>query len=410
MAKMGLGRGLGAIFGSDAAQSAPQHRKTVADSLAAKTDDAKTAAQDNAGSAETDKAETKKRAAGKRTKQSVALEVDAAAPMQALSQAAALEGAAVSADMRVPDEKTAAKKRKTMAQSLAQREGADAAESRQIGLGAEKDQGMKLVRISLIQPNLAQPRKRFEAESLQELANSIKTYGVLQPLLVKQQGMLYEIIAGERRWRAAKMAGLREVPVLIKELSDQASREIAIIENIQRADLNAVEEAMAYQSLISEYGMTQEEVAERVSKKRSTITNSLRILRLEPEILELLRDGKITQGHARALLAIEDSALRLKIAERCERENLSVREIEALVRLEKQTKKKQSGKKQTEAEALKRQRVLYKDLERRMRAKLGTKVSIVPTDKDRGRLEIEYYSQEELDRLFTMLNSITEDL
>lgn len=267
----------------------------------------------------------------------------------------------------------------------------------------EKNEELRMLRISLIQPNLSQPRKHFDEESLQELADSIRQYGILQPVLVKPQGSLYELLAGERRWRAARMAGLKELPAIIRQADPQVSREIAIIENIQRADLNPLEEAMAYQSLIEEYGLTQEAVAEKVSRKRSTVTNSLRLLRLEPEILEKLRDGKITQGHARALLAVEDAGLRLKIAEKCEKENLSVREIETLVRLEGLSKNK---KKQQDSEEFKQLKIIYRDLERKMKAKLGTKVSILPKDQQKGVLEIEYYSADDLDRIFTMLNSI----
>ncbi len=269
-----------------------------------------------------------------------------------------------------------------------------------------EETGALLIDIQLIQPNLNQPRRHFDEEELDELAASIKEYGILQPLLLKKQGPLYEIIAGERRWRAAKRAGLTEVPAIIRELDEKTSREIAIIENIQRADLNAVEEARAYQSLIDEYGLTQEEVAKRVSKKRVTITNSLRLLKLEPEILELLGSGKISQGHARALLGIDDSELRCAIARRCAEENLSVREIEQLVKLDKLKKAEKKKKDQGESDEEKRLKAIYRDLEKKMKAKLGTKVSIVPKDENKGKLEIEYYSQDELDRIFTLLNSL----
>lgn len=271
-----------------------------------------------------------------------------------------------------------------------------------------EENGALMIDIQLIQPNLNQPRRHFDEEELEELAESIREYGILQPLLLKKQGPLYEIIAGERRWRAAKRAGLTEVPAIVRELDEKTSREIAIIENIQRSDLNAVEEARAYQSLIDEYGLTQEEVAKRVSKKRVTITNSLRLLKLEPEILELLQTGRISQGHARALLGIEDSELRLSIARRCADENLSVREIEQLVKLDKLKKAEKKKKDQGESAEEKRLKAIYRDLEKKMKAKLGTKVSIVPKDESKGRLEIEYYSQEELDRIFTLLNSLAE--
>lgn len=269
--------------------------------------------------------------------------------------------------------------------------------------------GMLLVKLSRIQPDPDQPRKNFDEEKLNELADSIRTYGMISPIVVKRRGALYEIVAGERRWRAARIAGLKEIPVVIKEVDEKTSRELSIIENIQRDDLNAVEEARAYQSLIEEYGLTQEEVAARVAKNRSTITNSLRLLKLEPEILTLLQDGKITQGHARALLAVEDTELRKKIAEKCTKENLSVREIETLVKLDKLSKAKKEKKSSPEAQELRRLKVIYKDLERKMKTKLGTKVSIVPKNTERGTLEIEYYSQDDLDRIFMILNSSRND-
>ena len=274
--------------------------------------------------------------------------------------------------------------------------------------GTEQE-GMLLVKLSRIQPDPDQPRKNFDEEKLNELADSIRTYGMISPIVVKKRGALYEIVAGERRWRAARIAGLKEIPVVIKEVDEKTSRELSIIENIQRDDLNAVEEARAYQSLIEEYGLTQEEVAARVAKNRSTITNSLRLLKLEPEILTLLQDGKITQGHARALLAVEDTELRKKIAEKCTKENLSVREIETLVKLDKLSKEKKEKKSSPEAQELRRLKVIYKDLERKMKTKLGTKVSIVPKNTERGTLEIEYYSQDDLDRIFMILNSSRND-
>ena len=272
-----------------------------------------------------------------------------------------------------------------------------------------KQDGMLLVKLSRIQPDPDQPRKNFDEEKLNELAESIRTYGMISPIVVKKRGALYEIVAGERRWRAARIAGLKAIPVVIKEVDEKTSRELSIIENIQRDDLNAVEEARAYQSLIEEYGLTQEEVAARVAKNRSTITNSLRLLKLEPEILTLLQDGKITQGHARALLAVEDPELRKKIAEKCTKENLSVREIETLVKLDKLSKAKKEKKSSPEAQELRRLKVIYKDLERKMKTKLGTKVSIVPKNTERGTLEIEYYSQDDLDRIFMILNSSRND-
>ncbi|EHL13282.1 MAG: ParB/RepB/Spo0J family partition protein [Oribacterium parvum] len=263
----------------------------------------------------------------------------------------------------------------------------------------EKKEGgeeAKLLKISLIQANPSQPRKRFSDEELKELSESIKQFGVIQPLLVKKQGPIYEIIAGERRFRAAKLAGLTEVPVLVRSYDEKLSREVSIIENIQREDLNAVEEALAYQSLISEYDLSQEELAERLSKKRTTITNSLRLLKLEEEILNYIREGKLKEGHGRALLAIPEGKKRLALARECVEKKLSVREVEKRSQeqtVQKKKKKPLSGQLSS----------IFKDLEEKMRENLGTKVKIIPKNENKGKLEIEYYSQEDLERIYVLL-------
>ena len=261
----------------------------------------------------------------------------------------------------------------------------------------EAGEEAKLLKISLIQANPSQPRKQFSNEELKELSESIKQFGVIQPLLVKKQGPLYEIIAGERRFRAAKLAGLTEVPVLIRNYDEKLSKEVTIIENIQREDLNAVEEALAYQSLISEYDLSQEELAERLSKKRTTITNSLRLLKLEEEILNYIREGKLKEGHGRALLAIPEGKKRLELAKECVEKNLSVREVEK--RGQKQETQKKDGRK-----ALSKQFTsIFKDFESRMGESLGTKVKIIPKNENKGKVEIEYYSKEDLERLYDLL-------
>ena len=263
----------------------------------------------------------------------------------------------------------------------------------------EKKEGgeeAKLLKISLIQANPSQPRKRFSDEELKELSESIKQFCVIQPLLVKKQGPIYEIIAGERRFRAAKLAGLTEVPVLVRSYDEKLSREVSIIENIQREDLNAVEEALAYQSLISEYDLSQEELAERLSKKRTTITNSLRLLKLEEEILNYIREGKLKEGHGRALLAIPEGKKRLALARECVEKKLSVREVEKRSQeqtVQKKKKKPLSGQLSS----------IFKDLEEKMRENLGTKVKIIPKNENKGKLEIEYYSQEDLERIYVLL-------
>lgn len=264
----------------------------------------------------------------------------------------------------------------------------------------EKPVEQKL-KISLIEPNSSQPRKKFDEEGLQELANSIKEFGILQPLLVQQKDEHYEIIAGERRWRAAKLAGLLEVPVLIREYDKQRTMEIALIENVQRADLNPIEEAMAYQRLIQEFELTQEEIASRVSKNRATITNSMRLLKLDPRVQQFLVDGQISSGHARALLGLDEGEKQYQAVKKIIQENLSVRDVEKLVKLlnrpEKETKQPENGPDIN---------LIYRQIEDKLKTIMGTKVIINRKDKNKGRIEIEYYSQEELERLIELMESM----
>lgn len=257
------------------------------------------------------------------------------------------------------------------------------------------------LKISLIEPNSSQPRKKFDEEGLQELANSIKEFGILQPLLVQQKDDHYEIIAGERRWRAAKLAGLVEIPVLIREYDKQRTMEIALIENVQRADLNPIEEAMAYQRLIQEFELTQEEIANRVSKNRATITNSMRLLKLDQRVQQFLVDGQISSGHARALLGLDEGEKQYQAAKRIIQENLSVRDVEKLVKLlnrpEKEKKQPENGPDIN---------LIYRQIEDKLKTIMGTKVIINRKDKNKGRIEIEYYSQEELERLIELMESM----
>lgn len=258
------------------------------------------------------------------------------------------------------------------------------------------------LKISMIEPNQEQPRKEFNQEQLEELAESIRNYGVLQPIMVQKKGDLYEIIAGERRWRAAKMAGLKEVPVIIRDFDRQKKMEISLIENVQRSDLNPIEEAMAYRQLIEEFGLKQEEIAERVSKNRATIANSLRLLKLDPRVQELLTQGVISNGHARALLAIEDLEQQYGAAELIVKNGLSVREVEKLVKsLLKPAKEKEPTKKEERDLSF-----IFQDLEERMKSIMGTKVMIHRKDKSKGRIEIEYYSEAELERIVELIESI----
>lgn len=257
------------------------------------------------------------------------------------------------------------------------------------------------VRLSRIEPNPDQPRKDFNEEQLNELAESIRQFGILQPLLVQKKGDMYEIIAGERRWRAAKLAGLKEVPVVVREYSEQQAVEIALIENVQREDLNPIEEALAYQRLMQEFHLKQEEIAERVSKNRSTITNSMRLLNLVPEVQQMLVNNEITSGHARALLSIENEKKQVELAKQIVKEQMSVRQVEKAVKLLAKAPREKKQKQNDEAMEL-----IFRNLEDRMKTVMGTKVNISRKDKNKGRIEIEYYSQSELERIVELIESI----
>ena len=259
----------------------------------------------------------------------------------------------------------------------------------------------QMMKLSKIEPNREQPRKNFEEDALLELADSIKKFGVVQPLVVQKKDDYYEIIAGERRWRAAKLAGLKEVPVIIKQYTKQEAVEIALIENIQRENLNPIEEAMAYKRLLTEFSLKQDEVAERVSKSRSAVTNSMRLLNLSEKVQQMVVDEKISTGHARALLAIENQEEQLILAEKIFDEKLSVRETENLIRLLKKPKTKKE-KKIIENE------FVYRDLEEKIKSVIGTKVSIHQKAKGKGKIEIEYYSDRELERIFDLLMAVTD--
>ena len=262
--------------------------------------------------------------------------------------------------------------------------------------------GEQMVKVALIEPNQSQPRKKFDQEQMEELAESIKLHGVLQPLLVQKKDGLYEIIAGERRWRAAKLAGLKEVPVVIRQYTPQESMEVALIENLQREDLNPIEEAKAYQKLIQEFGLKQEEIAAKVAKNRTTITNAMRLLKLDEGIQNMVIENVISSGHARALLGLEDPEMQLKAAKMIMEDKLSVRETERLVkRLIREAEEKDKPKKQE-----KNINFIYQNLEERMKTVMGTKVTIHNKDKNKGRIEIEYYSEAELERIVEMIESI----
>ena len=262
------------------------------------------------------------------------------------------------------------------------------------------DKGETMLKVNHIEPNRSQPRKDFDEDSLLELADSVKQFGVLQPLLVQKKNGYYEIIAGERRWRAAKLAGLKEVPVLIKDYTDQEIVEISLIENIQRENLNPIEEALAFKRLLEEFQLKQDEVAERVSKSRTAVTNSLRLLKLAPKVQQMIIDDMISTGHARALLAIDDPEQQYSLAMRIFDEKLSVRETEKLVKLLKTPKK--------EVEKPKEEHMfVYKYLSEKMKSIMGTKVNINSKGNGKGKIEIEYYSENELERIYDLIMSIS---
>ena len=284
----------------------------------------------------------------------------------------------------------------------------DEAVDKNIDDNTNKKAGELMVKISLVEPNRNQPRKMFDKDSLDELTKSVKQYGVLQPIIVKKIGNRYEIVAGERRWRAAQAAGLSEVPVVVRDYDDQKAKEIAIIENIQRTDLNPIEEDLAYNSLIEEYNLTQEELSDKVSKNRSTITNSLRLLKLSKNIQQYMIDGQISSGHARALLSLEDEGKRELLALDIMKRSLSVRDTEKAA---KALSKKKNVELSDLTEASKEDTVrdlslFYKEYEDSIQGVLGTKVHINQKDKNKGRIEIEYYSQVELDRIMDIFKTL----
>ena len=255
-----------------------------------------------------------------------------------------------------------------------------------------------LVKITKVEPNREQPRKNFNEDALQELADSIKEHGILQPILVKDRKDHYEIIAGERRWRAAKLAGLKEVPVIIRDLSDQEIVEIALIENIQREDLNPIEEAQAYKKLLTEFNLKQDEVAERVSKSRTAVTNSMRLLKLCDEVQQMVIDDMISTGHARAILSIEDPEEQYTLAQRIFDEKLSVRDVEKLVKNRNKPKVEKPKKEKNES-----LEIIYQETANKLKDVLGTKVAVSSKGDGTGKIEIEFFSHEDFDRLMEIL-------
>ena len=267
----------------------------------------------------------------------------------------------------------------------------------------EKKEPELTVKLRLVEPAASQPRKNFDENALTELAESIKKYGVSQPIVVKKVGDHYQIIAGERRWRAAKQAGLKDIPVIVKDYDEQQIAEIALIENLQREDLNPIEEARAYQALIEKYQLKQEEIAEKVFKSRSVITNALRLLKLNEAVQDMLMEGKITNGHAKAILGLDDKDQQLEVAQKVVDEQLSVRDTEKYIK-NLQDKKNEVAV----AKPVLQNKTLYETLESRMKSRMGTKVQIKRKSEDKGKIEIDYYSNEDLERIMELMG-INED-
>ncbi|WP_432627948.1 ParB/RepB/Spo0J family partition protein [Brotaphodocola sp.] len=294
------------------------------------------------------------------------------------------------------------------------------------GKSADTLEGQKelFVKVTEIEPNPDQPRKYFDEAQLNELAESIRQYGVLQPLLVQKKRDHYEIVAGERRWRAARIAEVEKIPVIVREFSAQEAMEIALIENLQREDLDPIEEAKAYERLMLEFRMTQGEIAKRVSKSRTVITNSVRLLYLNPEVQKMVSEKRITSGHARAILSLQDQDQQLELAKIVERDHLNVREVERAVKTFGKEKKEETKAPETVQEKVAEQMaenpdqkplnvredeqiaMVYQDLEERMKEILGTQVIISRKDNNRGKIEIPYYSQSELERIIELIESI----
>ena len=255
----------------------------------------------------------------------------------------------------------------------------------------ESNENLKSLKITEVEPNRDQPRKTFNQESLEELAESIKTYGIIQPIVVSKQNGYYAIVAGERRWRAAKIAGLEEIPAIIRDNDEQINKEIALIENIQREDLNPLEKALGIRHLMDKYGLTQEEVSKKIGKSRSSVSNTLRILYLAPDVLELVKQGKLTEGHCKALAGIEDAERQYAAAIRMVDKGETVRQAESKNRITKKEKNLDP-----------RYKYLYEDIEDRFQGFFGTKVKL-DQGKRKGRIIIEYNNNEDLERMLSLI-------
>ncbi|NLZ49671.1 MAG: ParB/RepB/Spo0J family partition protein [Clostridiales bacterium] len=273
------------------------------------------------------------------------------------------------------------------------------------GLGAlipeekeEAKESVSKIDINLIRANEEQPRKYFDDEKIANLAQSIKEHGIIQPIILMKNGDFYTIVAGERRWRAAKSIGIKEVPAIVMEISNKQLLEISLIENIQREDLNPIEEAIAYKKLIEEFNITQEDLAAKLGKSRTAITNSMRLLNLDKRVQDYLIEGVISEGHGRAILGISDFDMQNEVAQKIIDEGLSVRQVEALIRQLNSEKKPQNKSKQ------KQQNPYINEIKEKLESYLGTKVQLTTNKKNKGKIEIEYYSTDDLNRILELLN------
>lgn len=288
-----------------------------------------------------------------------------------------------------------------MISDTAKTRSADKAQEKPLHQETDPKDKVFMVKLSQVEPNRKQPRKQFDEDALLELAESIKQFGVLQPLLAQKKDDYYEIIAGERRWRASKLAGVKEIPVIVKNFSEQEAVEISLIENIQRENLNPIEEAAAYKRLMEEFHLKQDTIAERVAKSRTAVTNSMRLLKLDERVQQMLIDEMLTTGHARALLSIENKELQYSTAVKVFDEKLSVRETEKLVKEVLNPAKKEKPQEKDRAQDL-----IYEQLEEKIKGIIGSKVAIHRKTKDKGKIEISYFSQEELERIVELLETI----
>ena len=265
----------------------------------------------------------------------------------------------------------------------------------------QENESVVEMKINTIEPNVNQPRKNFDDDKIDDLAESIKVHGVLQPIIVSKKGDYYQIIAGERRWRACKKAGLKTIPAIVREYDEKKTREVALIENLQRQDLNALETAKAIKELMEEHSLTQEEISKTLGKSRSAIANTLRILNLDERVQDLVASGKISEGHARTLASIPSPQKQYKLAMDIINLDLNVREAEARTKAEKENTL--SSKKTKKKDSLGKLEIIYKDIENRLKKSLGTKVEFKPVTKSKGKIIIEYFSNEELDRILEIL-------